>query len=95
MLFSATCVPKMLTRALPTKGGPNPDYPMWHAGIDPKQRYRLEGRLNDSERVGIGVYSFSTSGAALLVDYVAFDRAAADAEGCFSVTEVSGDPDTI
>jgi hypothetical protein len=82
-----------LTRALPTKGGPNPDYLMWHAGIDPMQCYRLEGRLNDSERAGVGVYSFSSSGAALLVDYVAFDRATTDVDGCFSVT-LGTDADT-
>lgn len=38
-----------LTRALPTRGGPNPDYRMAHAAIDPARRYCLEERLNDSE----------------------------------------------
>jgi hypothetical protein len=51
-----------LTRALPTRGGPNPDYRMAYAPLDRARRYRLEGRLNDSERVGIGL---SASGRAV------------------------------
>jgi hypothetical protein len=43
-----------LTRALPTRGAPNPDYIMWHAAVDSTRTYRLEGWLHDSERVGVG-----------------------------------------
>jgi hypothetical protein len=74
-----------LTRALPTRGAPNPDYIMWHAGIDSTRRYQLSGCLHDSERAGIGLYSFSATGVALLAGYAAFDRATADSDGCFSV----------
>jgi hypothetical protein len=74
-----------LTRALPTKGGPNPDYLMWHAAVDPTRRYRLEGCLNESERAGVGVYSFSAGGAAVLAGYAAFDRTTTTADGCFSL----------
>jgi hypothetical protein len=74
-----------LTRALPTKGGPNPDYLMCHAGIDATRQYRLAGCLNDSERAGVGLYSFTASGAALLEGYAAFDRTNVAADGCFSL----------
>lgn len=74
-----------LTRALPTRGAPNPDYIMWHAAMDKTRRYRLQGSLHDSERVGVGLYSFSPTGVALLEGYVAFDRNATVADGGFSV----------
>lgn len=71
------------TRALPTRGGPNPDYRMMHAAIDPARRYRVEGWLNDSERIGIGLYSFGPGGSADLSAYAAFGRSSADASGHF------------
>lgn len=79
-----------LFRALPTRGGPNPDYLMSHAPIDPARRYRIEGRLNDSERVGVGLYSFGKMGAADLSAYAAFDAVTADDEGRFSL-EIASD----
>jgi len=81
-----------LMRALPTRGGPNPDYRMVHAPIDPTRRYRLEGRLNGSERVGIGLYSFGAAGAASISDYAAFDRASVDDHGRFAV-DIATDAD--
>jgi hypothetical protein len=74
-----------LTRALPTRGGPNPDYRMVHAGLDPARRYRLEGQLNGSERVGIGIYSFGPGGSAELAAYAAFDARSVDTEGRFAL----------
>jgi hypothetical protein len=74
-----------LTRALPTKGGPNPDYLMCHAGVDSTRRYRLDGRLNDSERVGVGLYSITASGATVLEGYARFDASTVDADGRFSL----------
>jgi hypothetical protein len=74
-----------LTRALPTRGGPNPDYRMAHAGLDPSRRYRLEGQMNSSERVGVGIYSFGPGGSADIFAYAAFDAATTDAHGCFAV----------
>jgi hypothetical protein len=74
-----------LARALPTRGGPNPDYKMAYAPLDHARRYRLEGRLNDSERVGVGTYSFGPGGSANICDYVAFDRTSVGADGRFGL----------
>lgn len=74
-----------LSRALPTRGGPNPDYRMWGGGLDPRRRYRLEGRLNASERVGVGLYALDPAGGTLLTGYAAFDRNSVDADGAFSL----------
>jgi hypothetical protein len=74
-----------LGRALPTRGGPNPHYAMASARIDPARRYRFEGQLNDSERVGVGLYSLGENGAPLEVGYAAFDRTNSDADGRFSL----------
>jgi hypothetical protein len=73
------------SRALPVKGAPNPDYLLSHAAIDPARRYRLEGKLNDSERIGVGLYTFTPEGIALLAGYAAFDTDSADDSGCFSL----------
>lgn len=63
-----------LSRPLPCHGGPNPDYIMRHAPVQADGRYRLEGRINGSERVGIGLYSFDATGAAIELGYAAFDQ---------------------
>ncbi len=75
-----------LSRPLPVKGAPNPDYLMRHARVEPDGRYRLDGRLNGSERVGAGLYSFDARGAALLSDYAAFDPTSTAEDGTFSLT---------
>jgi len=62
-----------LARALPVYGGPNPDYLMFHAPVDPAAGCRLEGRLNGSERVGVGLYTVGANGAPLIAGYVAFE----------------------
>ncbi|HEY0959345.1 MAG TPA: hypothetical protein VGE05_08750 [Novosphingobium sp.] len=74
-----------LGRALPCYGGPNPDYIMQHSGIDPTVRYRLTGRLNGSERVGVGLYAIGARGETLEVGYRAFDADNCDAEGGFTL----------
>lgn len=74
-----------LARALPVYGGPNPDYIMRHTGIDPAGRYRLEGRLNGSERVAIGLYSIGNNGAPLIAGYTAFDATNCATDGTFSL----------
>jgi len=74
-----------LTRALPTRGAPNPDYIMWHAAIDPTHLYRLDGCLHGSERVGIGLYTVNPNGAPSIAAYRVFDRNAIDGNGLFSV----------
>jgi hypothetical protein len=74
-----------LARALPTRGGPNPDYKMAYAPIDQARRYRLEGWLNDSERVGVGLYGFGPGGSANISDYVAFDQDSVGSDGHFAV----------
>ena len=81
-----------LSRALPTRGGPNPDYRMLFAPLDPARRYRLNGRLNDSERVGIGTYRFGPGGSADLCAYAAFDRGSVDEHGRFAL-DVAADAD--
>jgi hypothetical protein len=55
-----------LATALPVHGGPNPDYIMRSAGIDPAGHYRLAGQLNGSERVGVGLYTIGRNGAPLI-----------------------------
>ncbi|TCM16140.1 hypothetical protein EDF56_108129 [Novosphingobium sp. PhB165] len=75
-----------LTRALPVHGGPNPDYIMLHSGIDAAGRYRIEGRLNGSERVGIGVYTIGPNGAPLIAGYTAFDSGNCAPDGAFALT---------
>jgi hypothetical protein len=74
-----------LALALPVYGGPNPDYIMRHAAIDPGGRYRLTGRLNGSERVGVGLYTIGRNGAPLIADYTAFDRTNCAADGGFAL----------
>jgi hypothetical protein len=75
-----------LSRALPCYGGPNPDYIMRFAPVDAAQSYRLEGKLNGSERVGVGLYNYDgPNGAPLEVGYAAFDRSNAAADGSFAI----------
>lgn len=73
-----------LARALPTHGGPNPDYLMRHTGVSMESRHRVTGQLNASERVGIGLYRFDEKGAALEVGYKAFDARNTD-DGRFTL----------
>lgn len=74
-----------LSRALPVHGGPNPDYIMRHAPVDPQGRYRLEGRLLGSERVGVGLYRFDANGAPLIEGYTAFEPHTCPADGSFAL----------
>jgi hypothetical protein len=74
-----------LSRALPVYGGPNPDYLMFHAAVDPAERYRLEGRLNGSERVGVGLYRIGRNGAPLTTGYAALDRSVCGPAGRFAL----------
>ncbi|MBU6267671.1 MAG: hypothetical protein KGN34_09030 [Sphingomonadales bacterium] len=76
--------------ALPVYGGPNPDYIMRHAAIDAGGRYRLTGRLNGSERVGVGLYTVGPNGAPLIAGYCAFDRGNVGPDGSFAL-ELAGD----
>lgn len=73
------------SRALPVKGAPNPDYLLHHAAIDPTRRYRLTGQLNGSERIGVGLYTFTSEGAALLAGYAAFTPRSGTSEGRFTL----------
>ena len=78
-----------LATALPAYGGPNPDYIMRHAIIDPAQRYRLDGNLNGSERAAVGLYTIGPNGAPLLAGHTAFDHANCT-QGAFSL-EIAAD----
>jgi hypothetical protein len=86
-----------LMRALPTRGAPNPDYLMWHAGMQQTHRYVLRGRLHESERVGIGLYAIGPTGATLLRAYRVHDRASVDSSGefCLSIGADLTGPDTL
>ena len=79
-----------LSRALPCYGGPNPDYLMRFAPVAEGQTYRLEGRLEGSERVGVGLYTYGANGAPLEAGYVAFDRSNVAADGSFAL-DIGGD----
>jgi hypothetical protein len=57
---------------------------MAYAPLDQSRRYRLEGWLNDSERVGVGTYSFGEGGSANVCDYAVFNRASVGADGRFA-----------
>lgn len=78
-----------LAMPLPVQGGPNPDYIMRHAMIDPGQSYRLDGRLNGSERVGIGLYTVGQGGAPQLAAYETVEKADCCADGGFSLAIAS------
>jgi hypothetical protein len=80
-----------LSRALPCYGGPNPDYIMRFAPVDAGGHYRLEGRLNGSERVGVGLYSYGPNGAPLAAGYAAFDEANCAADGSFALAIDGGE----
>jgi hypothetical protein len=79
-----------LAMALPVYGGPNPDYIMRHAAIDPSGDYVVRGKLNGSERVGIGLYTIGRNGAPLIAGYTAFDRGNVGRDGEFAL-ELSAD----
>lgn len=79
-----------LFRPLPTRGGPNPDYIMRHAPIDASRLYRLEGCLNGSERVGIGIYAFDANAAPIEMGYAVFNAANCAADGAFSLNIGAG-----
>jgi hypothetical protein len=70
---------------LPTRGGPNPDYLMYNAAIDAARSYRLEGQLNDSERVGVGLYAPITGGGIQEMGHAVFDASGTDADGRFAL----------
>lgn len=74
-----------LSRALQIKGCPNPDYLLDSAPVSPSQTYKLSGQLNGSERVGVGLYTFTRDGVALERGYRVFDRANTEPGGVFSL----------
>jgi len=75
-----------LSRALPVYGGPNPDYIMRFASVSAGQDYRLEGCLNASDRVGVGLYSYDgPNGAPLERGYAAFEPKDCAADGSFAL----------
>jgi Protein of unknown function (DUF1254) len=81
-----------LSSALPCYGGPNPDYIMRFSPVSPSGSYRLEGRLNGSERVGVGLYSYGPTGAPLATGYAAFEAANCAADGSFWIDLGDGAP---
>lgn len=79
-----------LAMPLPVYGGPNPDYIMRHAAIDPNCRYRLEGKINGSERIGVGLYTIGRGGAPMIAGYTAFGPADCSADGDFAIDLAAG-----
>ena len=79
-----------LAMPLPVYGGPNPDYIMRHAVVDPEGTYRLEGTLNGSERVGVGLYAIGRGGAPTIAGYAAFDRGNCAPDGSFALDIAAG-----
>jgi hypothetical protein len=65
-------------------GGYNPDYVMGRAQIDAKGTYRLIGRANGADRLGIGIYTATAMGLDL-DDYTSVDKLDVDADGRFTV----------
>lgn len=74
-----------LTQVLATRGGPNPDFLMAVATLDTNRTYHLEGWLNGSERVGVGLYRY-TAGGADISAYTAFDSTTTNGNGRFELT---------
>jgi len=74
-----------LSRALPCHGGPNPDYIMRFAPVQATGSYRLEGQLNGSERVGVGLYAYGPTGAPVLTAYSAFQAGDCASDGSFAI----------
>lgn len=71
--------------------GANPDYEMAQALLAPGRRYRLAGRRNGADRIGIGLYS-QTPGAGLQLDgYATLDQLEAGADGAFDVELGAGE----
>jgi hypothetical protein len=66
-------------------GGANPDYRIAQARIDPQATYELRGRLNDAERLAVGLYTLDAASAPIIDDYTAFDRRTTPG-GDFSLT---------
>lgn len=79
-----------LSMPLPVYGGPNPDYIMRHSPVSADGRYRLEGRLNGSERVAAGLYRLGRKGAPMVAGYCAFDRTNCNPDGSFSLDIAAG-----
>lgn len=79
-----------LSMPLPVYGGPNPDYIMRHSPVSAEGRYRLEGNLNGSERVGVGLYCVGASGAPMVAGYTAFDRGNCHPDGSFVLDMAAG-----
>ncbi|WP_439133313.1 hypothetical protein [Pseudomaricurvus sp.] len=74
-----------LSRALPTRGAPNPDYIMQHALLNVRGSYQLTGCLNDSERIGVGLFRQSEKGSLEIADYLTIDNSVTEGDGTFKV----------
>ena len=80
-----------LSAPLPCQGGPNPDYIMRFASVDPGGRYRLEGRLNGSERVAIGLYGYGEKGRLVPAGQAVLGRGECAADGSFALDLAGGE----
>jgi len=73
------------SRALPTRGAPNPDYRMQHALLESARSYQLAGCLNDSERVGVGLFTYGEGGSLEINQYLYINATNADSTGNFLI----------
>lgn len=86
-----------LSQPLPCQGGPNPDYLMRFAPVDPAGHYRFEGRFNGSERVAVGLYAHGAQGGLVPTGHVAFEAGSCAADGSFALDlgrDLALSPDT-
>lgn len=79
-----------LSRALPTRGAPNPDYIMQHALLDSARSYQLTGCLNDSERVGVGLFRVGEGGSVEIAEYLFVNASNTDQSGNFLIDISAG-----
>jgi len=82
-----------LSRAIPVRGCPNPDYILRHASLNGSGSYRLSVTLNESERVGVGLYRRTAQGSLESADYRVIDADNVDSAGKF-VLSIAQSPDS-
>jgi len=82
-----------LSRAIPVRGCPNPDYILRHASLNGSGSYRLSVTLNESERVGVGLYRRTDQDSLESADYRVIDADNVDSAGKF-VLSIAHSPES-
>jgi len=81
------------SRVLPTRGAPNPDYIMQHTLLDSAGSYQLTGCLNDSERVGVGLFRYGEGRSVEIAEYLFINTSNTDHSGKFLIDISAGAED--